>query len=58
MTQMLGKLYDALRSGGVLDNAREAAAYERDRSDVRVPKGIYRHHARGVLALVSRALAG
>jgi hypothetical protein len=61
---MLGKLYDALRAGGVPDDkareaAEEVAAYEKDlgelKSDVRVLKWITGSTLAGVLALVIRA---
>ena len=67
MALMLGKLYDALRSGGVPDDkareaAEEVAAYEKDlseiKSDVRVLKWITGTTLAGVLALVIRAFTG
>jgi hypothetical protein len=59
---MLGKLYEALRAGGVPDNAREAAeevaTYEKDlaeiKADVRLLKWISGTTLAGVLALVIR----
>jgi hypothetical protein len=67
MALMLGKLYDALRSGGVPDDkareaAEEVAAYEKDlpeiKADVRVLKGVTGTTLAGVLALVIRAFTG
>jgi hypothetical protein len=64
MALMLGKLYDALRAGGVPDDrareaAEEVATYEKDlseiRSDVRLLKGITGATLAGVLALVIQA---
>ena len=63
MALMLGKLYDALRSGGVPDDkareaAEEVATYEKDlaeiKSDVRLLKWITGTTLAGVLALVIR----
>jgi hypothetical protein len=59
MALMLGKLYDALRAGGLPDDkAREVATYEKDlaeiKSDVRLLKWITGTTLAGVLALVIR----
>jgi hypothetical protein len=60
---MLGKLYDALRAGGVPDDkareaAEEVATYEKDlteiKADVRLLKWISGTTLAGVLALVIR----
>jgi hypothetical protein len=60
---MLGKLYDALRAGGVPDDkareaAEEVATYEKDlaeiKADVRLLKWISETTLAGVLALVIR----
>ena len=67
MALMLGKLYDALRAGGVPDDkareaAEEVATYEKDlaeiKSDVRLLKWITGTTLAGVLALVIRAFTG
>ena len=67
MALMLGKLYDALRAGGVPDDkAREAAegvvTYEKDlpeiKSDVRLLKWITGTTLAGVLSLVIRVFTG
>jgi hypothetical protein len=64
MALMLGKLYDALRPGGVPDDkareaAEEVATYEKDlseiKSDVRLLKRITGTTLAGVLALVIQA---
>ena len=63
MALMLGKLYDALRAGGVPDDkareaAEEVATYEKDlteiKADVRLLKWISGTTLAGVLALVIR----
>jgi hypothetical protein len=63
MALMLGKLYDALRAGGVPDDkareaAEEVATYEKDlteiKSNVRPLKWITGTTLAGVLALVIR----
>jgi hypothetical protein len=64
MAPMLGKLYDALRAGGVPDDkareaAEEVATYEKDlseiKSDVHLLKWITGTTLAGVLALVIQA---
>ena len=63
MALMLGKLYDALRAGGVPDEkareaAEEVAAYEKNlaeiKSDIRLLKWTTGTTLAGVLALVIR----
>jgi hypothetical protein len=67
MALMLGKLYDALRAGGVPDDkareaAEEVAAYEKGlaemKSDIRLIKSVTGTTLAGVLALIFRTLAG
>jgi hypothetical protein len=63
MALMLGKLYEALRAGGVPDDkareaAEEVATYEKDlaeiKADVRLLKWVSGTTLAGVLALVIR----